>query len=87
METTLPALRKDAFMSAVVVVKTGNILHQCFDRVQLSGGHLAHFKTPFFPQAAPSRAKSPAFGQQKRGFVSYSVMENETNPLRFNDMF
>ena len=42
MEPAEPALRTDSIKSTVIVIKAGNILHECFKRLQSTGCKIAH---------------------------------------------
>ena len=89
MEAARPALWTDTVASAVIVVVAGNLFHEGFKGLQLSGCHVAHFVLSPFLAAPPSSARGRLFqlsGNKKRGFASCSELENETNPLSFSDI-
>lgn len=89
MEPTGAALRADTITSAVIVFKAGFLCHECFKSLQLSGCHVAHLLVSFLRRIAVSAngRSIQLLGNKKRGFASYSKMENETNPLSFLDDF
>lgn len=88
MEPTGAALRADTITSAVIVFKAGFLCHECFKSLQLSGCHVAHLLVSFLRRIAVSAngRSIQLLGNKKRGFASYSKMENETNPLSFLDI-
>ena len=89
MEAARPALRADAVASAVIVIVAGYLLHEGFKGLQLTGCHVAHFLSLLSSPYQPSSARGRLFqllGNKKRGFASYSDLENETNPLSFSDI-
>ena len=66
MEAALSALRKDAFASAVEVIKAVHILHESFDSVQLPGGHLAHFLNSFLSASSTFKIEVTSFWATKK---------------------
>lgn len=69
MEAARPALWTDTVASAVIVVVAGNLFHEGFKGLQLSGCHVAHFCFISFPRRTAVICKRqiiPAFGQQKK---------------------
>ena len=84
MKATTTTFRRDAIVSAIVVVKAGYIQHQCFDGLQLPGGHLAHFFNSFRSASSTFKIEATSFWATKKEGLSHTPkLENETNPLRY----
>lgn len=83
MKATTATFRRNAIVSAIVVVKAGYIQHQCFDGLQLPGGHLAHFFNSFRSASSTFKIEATSFwATKKEGLLHTPKLENETNPLR-----
>ena len=84
MEAASAAFWCYTVVPAIVVIKAGDIQHECFDGLQLPGGHLSHFQNSFLSASSTFKTEATSFWATKKEGLSHAPkMENKTNPLRF----